>query len=223
MGTRAWFAGSLAAVLLMMCVEASAAGGAVTFSKDVLPILQKNCQACHRPGNIAPMSFLSYETARPWAKAMKAAVVTRKRSEEHTSELQSRLHLVCRLLLEKKKKSRQGRSAFTNSRLQRPLSTVPLCLQRISDHNYTHRPPLHVGDALPSRVLCLRADLVLALTPVRCVVSVGQSRSLLNCVHACSSFSRLRPASSPVSTLLVSYIFFIFSSYTTPCNFFFFF
>src|SRR5256884_46216 len=145
------------------------------------------------------------------------------RSEEHTSELQSRLHLVCRLLLEKKKKSRQGRSAFTNSRLQRPLSTVPLCLQRISDHNYTHRPPLHVGDALPSRVLCLRADLVLALTPVRCVVSVGQSRSLLNCVHACSSFSRLRPASSPVSTLLVSYIFFIFSSYTTPCNFFFFF
>ena len=77
MGTRAWFAGSVAAVLLM-CVEASAAGGAVTFSKDVLPILQKNCQACHRPGNIAPMSFLSYETARPWAKAMKAAVVTGK-------------------------------------------------------------------------------------------------------------------------------------------------
>jgi hypothetical protein len=77
MGTRAWFAGSVVAVLLIMSAEASAAGG-VTFSKDVLPILQKNCQTCHRPGNIAPMSFLSYETARPWAKAMKAAVVTRK-------------------------------------------------------------------------------------------------------------------------------------------------
>jgi len=77
MGTRAWFAGSVVAVLLIMSAEASAAGG-VTFTKDVLPILQKNCQTCHRPGNIAPMSFLSYETTRPWAKAMKAAVVTRK-------------------------------------------------------------------------------------------------------------------------------------------------
>jgi hypothetical protein len=50
----------------------------ITFNKDVLPILQKNCQSCHRPGNIAPMSFLTYESTRPWAKAMKAAVVTRK-------------------------------------------------------------------------------------------------------------------------------------------------
>jgi hypothetical protein len=50
----------------------------VTFNKDVLPILQKNCQACHRPGEAAPMSFLTYETTRPWAKAMKQAVVARK-------------------------------------------------------------------------------------------------------------------------------------------------
>jgi len=50
----------------------------VTFHKDVLPVLQKNCQSCHRPGQIAPMSFLSYESTRPWAKSMKAAVVTRK-------------------------------------------------------------------------------------------------------------------------------------------------
>ena len=52
--------------------------GAVTFNKDVLPILQKNCQDCHRPGEIAPMSFLTYEDARPWAKAIKAAVVKRQ-------------------------------------------------------------------------------------------------------------------------------------------------
>ena len=50
----------------------------VTFYKDVLPILQKNCQSCHRPGNIAPMSFLTYDSTRPWAKAMKAAVAMRK-------------------------------------------------------------------------------------------------------------------------------------------------
>src|SRR5262245_10614149 len=51
---------------------------AVTFNKQVLPILQKNCQACHRPGEIAPMSFLTYNDARPWAKAIKAAVVKRQ-------------------------------------------------------------------------------------------------------------------------------------------------
>src|SRR6266513_2916122 len=50
----------------------------VTFTKDVLPILQKNCQTCHRPGEIAPMSFLSYKDTRPWAKAIKSAVVSRQ-------------------------------------------------------------------------------------------------------------------------------------------------
>jgi len=49
-----------------------------TFNEDVLPILQKNCQSCHRPGQIAPMPFLSYDSTRPWAKAIKAAVVVRK-------------------------------------------------------------------------------------------------------------------------------------------------
>ena len=50
----------------------------VTFYKDVLPVLQRNCQTCHRPGESGPMSFLSYETTRPWAKAIKTAVLTKK-------------------------------------------------------------------------------------------------------------------------------------------------
>jgi hypothetical protein len=50
----------------------------ITFNQDVLPILQKNCQFCHRPGEVAPMSLMSYNDARPWAKAIKAAAVTRK-------------------------------------------------------------------------------------------------------------------------------------------------
>lgn len=50
---------------------------AITFTKDVAPILQKNCQVCHRPGAIAPMSLLTYEDVRPWAKAIKEKVVTR--------------------------------------------------------------------------------------------------------------------------------------------------
>ena len=57
---------------------AAAADSSVTFHKDVLPILQQHCQTCHRPGSIAPMSFLTYPSARPWAKAMKAAVLSRK-------------------------------------------------------------------------------------------------------------------------------------------------
>jgi hypothetical protein len=50
----------------------------VTFYKDALPVLQKNCQTCHRPGESGPMSFLDYETTRPWAKAIKTAVLTKK-------------------------------------------------------------------------------------------------------------------------------------------------
>src|SRR5262249_35672450 len=50
----------------------------VTFYKDVLPILQMNCQTCHRPGQMGPMSLLTYESTRPWAKAIKEAVVIRK-------------------------------------------------------------------------------------------------------------------------------------------------
>src|SRR6188768_4423843 len=50
----------------------------VTFNRDVLPILQKNCQVCHRPGEIAPMSFLTYESTRPWAKSIKTQVLSRQ-------------------------------------------------------------------------------------------------------------------------------------------------
>ncbi|MBL8175337.1 MAG: thiol-disulfide isomerase [Bryobacterales bacterium] len=49
-----------------------------TFHKDVLPVLQKRCQECHRPGEAAPMSFVNYKDARPWAKAIKAAVLNKK-------------------------------------------------------------------------------------------------------------------------------------------------
>jgi mono/diheme cytochrome c family protein len=65
----------------LMAIAAAAAPNnstSVTFTRDVLPILQQNCQGCHRPGEVAPMSLLSYTEARPWAKAIKAAVVTRR-------------------------------------------------------------------------------------------------------------------------------------------------
>jgi len=59
-------------------VQAQAAAPDVTFTKDVLPILQKNCQTCHRPGEVAPFSLLNYQEARPYAKAIKNAVAARQ-------------------------------------------------------------------------------------------------------------------------------------------------
>jgi hypothetical protein len=49
-----------------------------TFHKDIVPILQRNCQGCHRPGEAVPMSLVTYLDVRPWAKSMKQAVLSRK-------------------------------------------------------------------------------------------------------------------------------------------------
>jgi mono/diheme cytochrome c family protein len=71
----------LCVLTMAVCAEAvvgSAATPSVTFQKDVLPILQKNCQTCHRPGEVAPFSLMSYAEARPWAKAIKVAVVSQQ-------------------------------------------------------------------------------------------------------------------------------------------------
>ena len=51
---------------------------AVTFTKDVAGIMHKNCASCHRPGEIAPMSLLSYKDVRPWAKSIREVVLDRK-------------------------------------------------------------------------------------------------------------------------------------------------
>jgi hypothetical protein len=73
-----------AALSIAMVAIASLVGFAqqtpqpVTFSKDVAPILQKSCQGCHRPGAIAPMSLLTYQDARPWARSIKAKVTARE-------------------------------------------------------------------------------------------------------------------------------------------------
>ena len=57
---------------------AAPASGAVNYYKDVAPVMQNRCQECHRPGEIGPMSFMTYDEVRPWAKAIKSAVLTRK-------------------------------------------------------------------------------------------------------------------------------------------------
>ena len=54
-----------------------AEGNAITFTKDVAPILQRSCQNCHRPDSNAPMSLITYEDARPYARSIKAKTASR--------------------------------------------------------------------------------------------------------------------------------------------------
>jgi copper type II ascorbate-dependent monooxygenase-like protein len=59
-------------------VDNSTPHASPTFAKDVAPILFKNCASCHRPGEIAPMSLLDYQSVRPWARSIRQAVLSRK-------------------------------------------------------------------------------------------------------------------------------------------------
>jgi mono/diheme cytochrome c family protein len=56
---------------------------APTFTRDVAPIFQEKCQACHRPGYIAPMSLVTYEEVRPWARSIRSRVAARQMPPWH--------------------------------------------------------------------------------------------------------------------------------------------
>ena len=71
------YAGALGATVLVLTailMPGTSQSAVPTFSKDVAAILYKNCASCHRPGEIAPMSLLTYENARPWARAIREQV-----------------------------------------------------------------------------------------------------------------------------------------------------
>jgi len=68
---------ALLAALVFVPSAALAADAPVTFTKDVAPILYKSCVECHRPTMFAPMSLVSYDEARPWARSIKQRVVAR--------------------------------------------------------------------------------------------------------------------------------------------------
>jgi len=62
---------------------AAAQSSAPTFTKDIAPIFQEKCEACHRPDSIAPMSLRTYEEARPWARSIKTRVEARQMPPWH--------------------------------------------------------------------------------------------------------------------------------------------
>jgi hypothetical protein len=70
-------------MLPALAVAADTGKPTPTFAKDVAPLLQEKCQECHRPGTAAPMSLVSYEETRPWAKSIRQRVITRNMPPWH--------------------------------------------------------------------------------------------------------------------------------------------
>jgi hypothetical protein len=73
----------LAAILMLGLAATHICGSELTFSKDVAPILYNKCVSCHHPGDIAPMSLLTYSSTRPWARAIRQAVLTKRMPPWH--------------------------------------------------------------------------------------------------------------------------------------------
>jgi hypothetical protein len=71
---------------LLLAVPAFSAPSGRTFTRDVWPILQARCVACHQPGAVAPMAFTSYKEVRPWSRAIREAVVSRSMPPWHASK-----------------------------------------------------------------------------------------------------------------------------------------
>ena len=80
-----WACGSLAGAVGVPAVASAQQrpAGQPTFAKDVAPILQRSCVTCHRAGQSAPMSLMTYEDARPWARSIKTRVVNREMPPWH--------------------------------------------------------------------------------------------------------------------------------------------
>ncbi len=70
--------GAIAMALMSGVGNATSDKAAPTFTRDVAPIVFNNCVVCHRPGEVAPMSLLGYKEVRPWAKAIREAVLNRR-------------------------------------------------------------------------------------------------------------------------------------------------
>ena len=70
-------------LLAVLAVPVAAAAQTPTFTKDIAPIFQNKCEACHRPDSIAPMSLVSFEESRPWARSIKNRVASRQMPPWH--------------------------------------------------------------------------------------------------------------------------------------------
>ena len=81
-----WVLSGMVGVLAVSAAPALAQGTSPTFSKDIAPIFQAKCQACHQPESIAPMSLITYQQARPWARSIKDRVARRQMPPWHIDQ-----------------------------------------------------------------------------------------------------------------------------------------
>ncbi len=79
------YAHSIAALAILIAVNATAEPSKLSYTKDVAPILHANCASCHRPGQMAPMSLMTYEEVRPWVKAIRENVAAKKMPPWHAT------------------------------------------------------------------------------------------------------------------------------------------
>src|SRR5262245_31930759 len=83
---RGFSKGAMVVGAVLVCSGIAVAADAprpVTFSKDVAPIFQAKCQECHQPNSIAPMSLVTFQESRPWARAIKERVASRQMPPWH--------------------------------------------------------------------------------------------------------------------------------------------
>ena len=83
-----WALGVGLAALAIALVPGHAASqegavGEVTFTRDIAPLFQQNCEACHQPGQIGPMSLITYDQVRPWAPMIREKVITQEMPPYH--------------------------------------------------------------------------------------------------------------------------------------------
>src|SRR2546429_1555632 len=110
----------------------------------------------HRPKSL--FGTLRREVQRPWGKEVRRSLdKPNRRSEEHTSELQSRLHLVCRLLLEKKKKNNTMYSVTIRISTYPPQIALPLPNPLVRHYRAQAVPPLRRPSLRPHSVIPLSA------------------------------------------------------------------
>ena len=83
MGWFDWERWPAAVLAFPVFAAAQSAKPAPTFTKDVARIFQEKCESCHRPDSIAPMSLVTYEEARPWARSIKNRVAARQMPPWH--------------------------------------------------------------------------------------------------------------------------------------------
>ena len=83
--TRALGIATLAAAFAAVVAAPAAAEPVAkpTFTKDIAPIFQEKCEACHRTNSIAPMSLVTFEESRPWARSIKTRVSARQMPPWH--------------------------------------------------------------------------------------------------------------------------------------------